>query len=74
MAPARRVALGPLAGTPVGVDTLDGTTVVADDGSWWFNLRPSNTEPFLRYNGEATTPETMAAVRDQVLEIVRGEA
>ncbi|MGO2634503.1 MAG: phosphomannomutase/phosphoglucomutase [Galactobacter sp.] len=59
---------------PVTVDTMDGTTVTAQDGSWWFNLRPSNTEPFLRYNGEATTPETMAAVRDQVLAIVRGEA
>ncbi|WP_291278020.1 phosphomannomutase/phosphoglucomutase [Galactobacter sp.] len=62
------------AGTPVTVETLDGTTVSAEDGSWWFNLRPSNTEPFLRYNGEATTPATMAAVRDQVLAIVRGEA
>jgi phosphomannomutase len=33
-------------------DRLDGLTV--DCGSWWFNLRPSNTEPLLRLNLEAT--------------------
>jgi phosphomannomutase len=32
-------------------DHLDGLTV--DNGSWWFNLRPSNTEPLLRLNLEA---------------------
>ena len=36
-------------------DRLDGLTV--DCGDWWFNLRPSNTEPLLRLNLEATTPE-----------------
>ena len=55
----------------VTVSTMDGTTVSAADGSWWFNLRPSNTEPFLRYNGEAQDEQTMASVRDAVLEIVR---
>ena len=39
------------AGTPQ--DTLDGLTV--DLGDWWFNLRPSNTEPLLRLNLEART-------------------
>ncbi|HEY7625746.1 MAG TPA: phosphomannomutase/phosphoglucomutase [Ilumatobacteraceae bacterium] len=34
-------------------DHLDGLTV--DCGSWWFNLRPSNTEPLLRLNLEAAT-------------------
>ena len=34
-------------------DRLDGLTV--DCGSWWFNLRPSNTEPLLRLNLEAST-------------------
>jgi phosphomannomutase len=63
-----------LAGAAVNVDHLDGTTVAAADGAWWFNLRPSNTEPFLRYNGEAKTPEAMAAVRDLVLSIVRSAA
>ena len=34
-------------------DRLDGLTV--DCGDWWFNLRPSNTEPLLRLNLEAAT-------------------
>jgi phosphomannomutase len=34
-------------------DRLDGLTV--DVGDWWFNLRPSNTEPLLRLNLEAPT-------------------
>jgi phosphomannomutase len=34
-------------------DHLDGLTV--DCGSWWFNVRPSNTEPLLRLNLEAAT-------------------
>ena len=34
-----------------GLDHLDGLTV--DSGPWWFNLRPSNTEPLLRLNLEA---------------------
>lgn len=58
-------------GRDITVSTMDGTTVSAADGSWWFNLRPSNTEPFLRYNGEAQDEQTMASVRDEVLEIVR---
>jgi phosphomannomutase len=39
-------------------DRLDGLTV--DLGDWWFNLRPSNTEPLLRLNLEARTPEEVA--------------
>ena len=39
-------------------DRLDGLTV--DGGDWWFNLRPSNTEPLLRLNLEAPTPEDVA--------------
>ncbi|NUL44320.1 phosphomannomutase/phosphoglucomutase [Cellulosimicrobium funkei] len=63
-----------LAGTGVLVDRMDGTTVTAVDGTWWFNLRPSNTEPFLRYNGEAHDADTMARVRDTVLNLVRQNA
>lgn len=37
------------------IDRLDGLTV--DHGDWWFNLRPSNTEPLLRLNLEAATAE-----------------
>ncbi len=54
----------------VSTDELDGLTVAADD--WWFNLRPSNTEPLLRLNVEASDDATLAARRDEVLEIVRG--
>jgi phosphomannomutase len=41
------------------IDKLDGLTV--DLGSWWFNLRPSNTEPLLRLNLEAPDRESCAA-------------
>jgi phosphomannomutase len=50
-------------------DQLDGLTVLGPD--WWFNLRPSNTEPLLRLNTEAADEATMESVRDEVLEIVR---
>jgi phosphomannomutase len=53
----------------VTFDDLDGMTVSAAD--WWFNLRPSNTEPLLRLNVEAVDHGTMEAVRDEVLSIVR---
>ncbi|MEW2354180.1 phosphomannomutase/phosphoglucomutase [Spirillospora sp. NPDC029432] len=55
----------------VTVDELDGLTVGTDD--WWFNLRPSNTEPLLRLNAEAADEQTMAGIRDEVLAIVRGK-
>ncbi len=49
--------------------TLDGLSVEYPD--WHFNVRPSNTEPLLRLNLEATTPGTMAAKRDEVLALIR---
>ena len=58
-------------GEEVSVDTLDGTTVSAVNGSWWFNLRPSNTEPFLRFNGEAREKAVMEYICDRVLTLVR---
>lgn len=45
-------------------DRLDGLTV--DCGEWWFNLRPSNTEPLLRLNLEAADAEAVAARVDEV--------
>jgi phosphomannomutase len=61
------------AGRPgVKTEELDGLTVSAR--SWWFNLRPSNTEPLLRLNVEADTEETMTAVRDEVLGMVNRTA
>ncbi|MEZ2390441.1 phosphomannomutase/phosphoglucomutase [bacterium RCC_150] len=58
-------------GADVEIDTMDGSTFTAKDGSWWFNLRPSNTEPFLRLNAEAVDAATMEKVRDRVLSLVR---
>ncbi|MFG2942899.1 phosphomannomutase/phosphoglucomutase [Streptomyces sp. NPDC048282] len=52
------------------LDDLDGLTVTAAD--WWFNVRPSNTEPLLRLNAEAREEATMTKVRDEVLAIIRG--
>jgi phosphomannomutase len=49
--------------------TLDGFSAEYDD--WHFNVRPSNTEPLLRLNLEAATPELMARRRDEVLRIIR---
>ncbi|MCB5183166.1 phosphomannomutase/phosphoglucomutase [Streptomyces antimicrobicus] len=53
----------------VTFDELDGLTVATAD--WWFNLRPSNTEPLLRLNVEARDAATLAKVRDEVLALVR---
>jgi phosphomannomutase len=57
------------------LDELDGLTVTGivsgDEPFWWFNVRPSNTEPLLRLNVESATPEQMARVRDAVLAIIR---
>jgi phosphomannomutase len=52
------------AGAGAELDRLDGLTV--DFGDWWFNLRPSNTEPLLRLNLEAPTP---AACAERVAEV-----
>jgi len=51
------------------LDHLDGLTVNGD--TWWFNLRPSNTEPLLRLNVEAKTAARMEKLRDEVLAIIR---
>ncbi|MFD5009625.1 phosphomannomutase/phosphoglucomutase [Streptomyces chartreusis] len=53
----------------IHLDNLDGLTVTAPD--WWFNVRPSNTEPLLRLNAEARDEETMRKVRDEALAIIR---
>ncbi|HEV8319018.1 MAG TPA: phosphomannomutase/phosphoglucomutase [Vicinamibacterales bacterium] len=50
--------------------TLDGISV--DYPDWHFNVRPSNTEPLLRLNLEAETPELMEQKRDEVLHVIRG--
>ena len=56
-------------------DELDGLTVngivSGDEPFWWFNVRPSNTEPLLRLNVEGETSDAMLAVRDEVLALIR---
>ncbi len=53
----------------IELDELDGLTITSAD--WWFNLRPSNTEPLLRLNVEARDRQTADRVRDEVLAQVR---
>lgn len=53
-------------------ERLDGLSV--DLGDWWFNLRPSNTEPLLRLNLEAVSEERRDAGAAKVLALVRGSA
>jgi len=52
------------------IDHLDGLTVEYPD--WWFNARPSNTQPLLRINVEATTPELLRKKTEEVLSVVQG--
>jgi phosphomannomutase len=49
--------------------SMDGISAEFDD--WHFNVRPSNTEPMLRLNLEATTPPLMEQKRDEVLAFIR---
>jgi phosphomannomutase len=63
-----RVAAGFASGRQ---DRTDGLTVEFDD--WWFNVRPSNTEPLLRLNLEARTEELLKDRTEEVLAIVRDE-
>ena len=51
------------------IDHLDGVTISYPD--WWANVRPSNTEPLLRLNVEADTPDLLAAKRDELLQLIR---
>ncbi|OFW56487.1 MAG: phosphomannomutase/phosphoglucomutase [Candidatus Solincola sediminis] len=51
------------------IEHIDGVTVEYPD--WWFNVRPSNTEPLIRLNLEAKTPQLMEAKRDEVLAVIR---
>lgn len=51
------------------IEDFDGMTVTGD--TWWFNVRPSNTEPLLRLNVEAADEPQMAQLRDEVLAMMR---
>ncbi|MFQ6033036.1 MAG: hypothetical protein ACE5K2_08965 [Candidatus Zixiibacteriota bacterium] len=49
---------------------MDGITV--DFKDWWFNVRPSNTEPLLRLNIEANTKEKLEEKKQELLKLIRG--
>ncbi len=51
------------------LDHLDGLSV--DYDSWWFNLRASNTEPLIRLNLEAASPDEMESRKEEILAVVR---
>jgi phosphomannomutase len=51
------------------IDHLDGITVEFPD--WWFNVRPSNTEPLLRLNLEANTKDLLEQKKSEVLNLIR---
>ena len=53
------------------ISDLDGLTFSGD--GWWFNVRPSNTEPLLRLNVEHSDAESMAQLRDRVLAVIRDD-
>jgi phosphomannomutase len=54
------------------VDMLDGLTV--EHGDWWYNVRPSNTEPLLRLNVEAKTAERCAAHVAEMQQLIAANA
>ena len=51
------------------IDDLDGITV--DCGDWWFNVRPSNTEPLLRLNMEAASRKLLDTKLPEILDLIR---
>jgi phosphomannomutase len=52
-------------------DRTDGLTIEFDD--WWFNVRPSNTEPLVRLNVEARTEELLRGKTEELLAVIRTE-
>lgn len=57
--------------TPVKIYDFDGYRIEYSD--WWFNIRPSNTEPYLRLIIEAKTPELLQEKQDKILKILNHE-
>ena len=51
------------------IDHLDGLTVEFED--WWFNLRPSNTEPLIRLNIEASSPQLLDQKRKELFQLIK---
>jgi len=59
-------------GEGAATDHFDGVTITFPDR--WFNLRASNTEPLLRLNAEADTPELLKNLTDDVMGLVHASA
>ena len=55
---------------PKKIMTMDGISIYFDD--WWFNVRPSNTEPLLRLNLEADSKELMEEKKEEVVRVIKG--
>ena len=55
-------------GTAKSIDHLDGLSVWFDD--WWFNLRPSNTESFLRLNIEADNKDILDKQQAELINLI----
>ena len=53
---------------PVAYFDFDGYRIEFKD--WWYNVRPSNTEPYLRFLAEARSPELLLAKKNKALEIL----
>src|SRR5690242_7264357 len=70
--PAKLAELKERFGREGAVSELDGISIDADD--WHMNVRPSNTEPLLRLNLEARSPELMERKRDEVLAVIRADS
>tara|TARA_Y100000310_G_scaffold29625_1_gene28162 strand:- start:3141 stop:4493 length:1353 start_codon:yes stop_codon:yes gene_type:complete len=54
---------------PEKIMTMDGISIYFDD--WWFNVRPSNTEPLLRLNLEADSKELMEEKKEEVSKVIK---
>ena len=50
------------------IEEIDGISIYCDN--WWFNVRPSNTEPLLRLNLEADTEELMNEKIEEIKKII----
>ena len=59
--------------TYTDADTLDGLTAHVSNTAW-FNVRPSNTEPLLRLNAEAKTPEELEKIVAEATQLITGDA
>jgi len=54
------------------VEEFDGLTFSSHNGNWWwFNVRPSNTEPLLRLNAESNHEALLVEIRDKAIKAIK---